>query len=88
MVEFARSLSGHDKDRIYIIYKEENDFVYLVDGEIRPFERPKKKNVKHIQRIKMLPDSVMRILESEEYQEVDTKIKKAIKEYVKCQKQM
>ena len=77
MVEFARSLSGHDKDRIYIIYKEENDFVYLVDGELRPFDKPKKKNVKHIQRIKKLPESVNGILESDVYQEVDTKIKKA-----------
>ena len=32
---FAISKAGHDKNRMYLIMKEEGDFVYLADGKIR-----------------------------------------------------
>ncbi len=48
----AYSLAGHDKDRIYLIIKEDADYVWLVDGEFRTLDNPKKKNKKHIQIIK------------------------------------
>lgn len=48
----AYSLSGHDKGRIYLIMREENDYVYLSDGDVRTVERLKKKNKKHIQIIR------------------------------------
>ena len=49
---FAYSLSGHDKGKVYLIVKEEQDYVYLADGAVRTIERLKKKNKKHIQIIK------------------------------------
>ena len=49
---FAYSLSGHDKDRVYLIINEDKDFVYLADGDVRTTDRLKKKNKKHIQVIK------------------------------------
>ena len=49
---FAYSLSGHDKGKVYLIVKEEQDYVYLADGAVRTIERLKKKNKKHIQVIK------------------------------------
>jgi hypothetical protein len=48
----AYSLAGHDKGEIYLIMKEENDYVYVVDGELKKIDKPKKKNKKHIQVIK------------------------------------
>lgn len=48
----AKSMSGHDKDNIYVILNIDETYVYLVDGERRTFDRPKRKNKKHIQIIK------------------------------------
>ena len=45
----ALSLAGHDKNQIYIIIKEDDEYVYLSDGRLKPFDLPKKKNKKHIQ---------------------------------------
>ena len=45
----AKSKAGHDKGKIYVIYETDETYVYLVDGEIRGIENPKKKKRKHIQ---------------------------------------
>lgn len=47
----AKSIAGHDKDQIYVIVKEEGEYVYVSDGRFRPLEKPKKKNKKHVQPI-------------------------------------
>ncbi len=41
--EFATSKAGHDKDRLYMIVSEEEEWVYLCDGRLRGVEHPKKK---------------------------------------------
>lgn len=48
----ARSLSGHDMNKVYAIVGETESAVYLADGDGRTKEAPKKKNRKHIQIIK------------------------------------
>lgn len=48
----ATSKAGHDKNQVYIIIKETEKYVYIVDGILRKIENPKKKNKKHIQIIK------------------------------------
>lgn len=53
----AASKAGHDKGMVYVIIKEEAEYIYLVDGKIRTLAKPKKKNKKHIQVIKKCPDS-------------------------------
>ena len=47
------SLAGHDKGKLYYILKEEADAFLVCDGDIRPLEKPKKKNKKHVQVIKV-----------------------------------
>ena len=47
----ARSKAGHDKGHVYVIYNIEEAYVYLVDGDIRTIEKPKKKKKKHVQLI-------------------------------------
>lgn len=48
----AVSRAGHDKENTYVIIDEEDEYVYLADGQTRTVDRPKRKNKKHIQVIK------------------------------------
>lgn len=61
----AKSLAGHDKGEVFVIIKDIEEYVFLVDGKLRPVEKPKRKNRKHIQiihddgeqkRIKLIQD--------------------------------
>lgn len=49
---FAISKAGHDKGRMYLILKEEGEYVYLADGRLRTADNPKKKKKKHVQPVK------------------------------------
>jgi hypothetical protein len=81
-VKLARSLSGHDKDRVYVVLKEEGSYVWLADGRLRLMAAPKKKNRRHIQPIVYVPEEVRDILESEGGPD-DVRIKRALKIYEK-----
>ena len=58
--KFAKSKAGHDKDQIYVILKEDAEYVYLVDGKIKTINKPKKKRKKHIQIILKEDENVSR----------------------------
>ena len=77
-MEFAKSLSGHDKNQYYFVLQKDGEFCMLVNGTNRPVEKPKKKNQKHIQVIKNLPQEVLEILEQKQN---NLTIKRAIKCY-------
>ncbi|MCI5958335.1 MAG: KOW domain-containing RNA-binding protein [Lachnospiraceae bacterium] len=47
--KIAIAMAGHDKGHAYIIIKEEDGFVYLVDGENRKLDNPKRKSIRHVQ---------------------------------------
>ena len=79
-MEFAKSLSGHDKNQYYLILNEEDDFYVLVNGTTRPLNKSKRKNKKHVQIVKKLPLQIEEILSREV---TDLTIKKAILEYNK-----
>lgn len=86
MVGFmAVSKAGHDRGKIYLIIREEEEYVYLVDGKSRTFENPKRKNRKHIQVIKKWEDPSIteKLLRGET---ID--IGMIIQEVKICQKQM
>ena len=44
----ARSLAGHDKDRLYIIIRRDAEYVWLVDGITRTMEKQKAVNGRRI----------------------------------------
>lgn len=50
----ARSLAGHDRGRLYAIQAIEaashgtGQYLLLIDGVVRGWERPKRKNLKHM----------------------------------------
>jgi len=51
----AKAKAGRDKNKIFVILKEDAKYVYLVDGKRRTLDNPKKKNKKHIQIIQRIP---------------------------------
>ena len=54
----AWSRAGHDKDKLYVVVKTDGEYVYLSDGKLKAVDKPKKKNIKHIQIIKTIPDEL------------------------------
>lgn len=67
----AKSLAGHDKDRIYVITSVEEEYVFLADGVHKTLDEAKKKNRKHIQPIKKAEVTVF----------TDETVKNVIKDY-------
>ena len=70
----ARSLAGHDKEKVYVITKIEDAYVYLSDGKNRKTDNPKKKKKKHVQIIR---------IKQEINSENKKKKKRILKEYSK-----
>lgn len=75
-LEFAKSLLGHDRNQYYLVVKKEEQNVYLVNGTTKSLDSPKKKNRRHIQIIRKLPDEVREALEESV---TDLTVKRAIK---------
>lgn len=46
--QLVKSRAGRDKDKYYLIYDWDDEFVYVVDGDIKRIQYPKKKNIKHL----------------------------------------
>lgn len=85
--KLAISKSGHDKDSIYVIIKEEAAEIYLADGRLKTVEKPKKKNKKHIQIIKKLPKEITEMLpQDREFR--NEEVKRAIKLYTKIKENL
>ena len=85
--EFATSKAGHDKDRLYMIVGEEEEWVYLCDGRLRGVEHPKKKKKKHIQIIhSSAQDTLIQIIKQNlpgERDEIDRQIRKTLEDYLR-----
>ena len=73
----ASSKAGHDEDSVYVIIREDGEYIYVADGKSRTVERPKRKNKKHIQLIKM------KRMPEQENGFSDLAIKRTIKEYLR-----
>lgn len=76
----ATSKAGHDKSDVYVIVAEDETYVYLCDGRLKPLSSPKKKSKKHIQIIKKNIDEELqnRLLSGETV--YDEEIKRLIKQ--------
>ena len=65
--QLAISKAGHDKDALYVVVRQEGDFVYLCDGRLKTPEKPKKKRLKHVQPVNRRVDGgLLRKLQSGE----------------------
>ena len=60
----AKALAGHDLGKIYVIMDVDEEYVYLVDGKIRTFDKPKKKRKKHVQLIKETSQTLIEKIQS------------------------
>ncbi len=50
--QLVYSKQGRDKDSVYVVVELiDQDFVKVSDGRKRPLSRPKKKNIKHLQKV-------------------------------------
>ena len=45
----VQSLAGRDKGKLFLVVGVEENYVYLVDGDVRKVENPKRKKIKHIE---------------------------------------
>ncbi|NLL81201.1 MAG: hypothetical protein GX231_02690 [Tissierellia bacterium] len=47
--QVVKSRAGRDRGRTFLIYEIlDEDFVLVVDGDLRKLKNPKKKNIKHL----------------------------------------
>ncbi len=53
------SKAGHDKDVTYIVIGRDKDRIFLADGKYKTIEKPKCKNIKHIQPTKHIEESLL-----------------------------
>ena len=81
----ASSKAGHDKDTIYVIIKEDTEYVWLADGRIKTISKPKKKRKKHVQIIKYFNNEDMQSKLLEGKAVSDLEIMMILKKYKKHQ---
>lgn len=47
--QIVRSRAGRDKNRFFIVVMlQDEDYVYIADGDLRKIEKPKLKKIKHL----------------------------------------
>ncbi len=60
----VRSIAGRDKGDLFIVMSREGDYAYLVNGELRKADHPKKKKLKHLQGTNSVSEFIRNKLES------------------------
>ena len=81
----ASSKAGHDKDKVYIVIKEEKEYVWLADGKTKTVAQPKKKRKKPIQLSKYFFSKDMKTLLEQGELVSDLEITMVLKKYRKHQ---
>jgi len=79
--QIVKSKSGRDKDRYFLVSKvlPKENAVFLVDGEKRLLEKPKKKNLLHIQITKTVAKELTEKIQKGS-ESCDQEIKRYLKE--------
>jgi len=44
----VKSMAGHDSGNLFVVLRQEGDYVLLADGKRRKKEKPKRKKWKHV----------------------------------------
>lgn len=56
----VKSRAGRDKGRFFVILSiQDENYVYIADGDLRKIERPKKKKLKHLDVSKRVLDEFL-----------------------------
>lgn len=74
------SKSGRDKRRPFIVVDFDEQYLYLVDGDLRKLEKPKKKKFMHVQIVNVVVDDIKQKLDENEYLN-DADFRKALQAY-------
>lgn len=74
------SKSGRDKRRPFIVVDFDGQYVYLVDGDLRKLQKPKKKKIMHVQIVNDVIDDIAKKLEDGLYLN-DADFRKALEAY-------
>lgn len=82
----ASSKAGHDVNKVYVVVKEEGEYLWLADGRCRSVLKPKKKKKKHIQLIKYFSDDILNKDIQQGKSLSDEEIRRVLKAYEKCRK--
>lgn len=70
----AVSRCGHDRGREYLVYRLLDErFLLVVDGDIRPLSKPKKKNVQHLDLCQETADGLVARLETGRASDVEVR---------------
>ena len=73
-------MAGRDKGNYFIVTKTEDNYIYIVDGNIHKMENPKYKKVKHIEIIDKCEEYLReRLLNNNKVTNQD--IKRALKKF-------
>ncbi|MGI6225185.1 MAG: RNA-binding protein [Peptococcales bacterium] len=46
--QLVKSRAGRDQDKFYLVFSWDHEYVYVVDGNTRRIQNPKKKNIRHL----------------------------------------
>ena len=74
----VKNKAGRDGEHIYIVLKADEQFVYVVDGDKRTLQKPKRKNPRHLQRTGKIANIIINEA-SKDITSENAKIKKEIK---------
>ncbi|MDA8344694.1 MAG: KOW domain-containing RNA-binding protein [Thermaerobacter sp.] len=56
--DLVRVLRGRDSGRIFLVIGHSVQRLQLVDGDLRPFKRPKSKNPRHVEQCGTVPEEM------------------------------
>lgn len=79
--QIIKSKAGRDKDRYFIIIEVKDEYVYVVDGNLRKLEKPKAKKIKHIQPVNVVVEELKEQL-ALGYKVTNADIRKALELYI------
>ena len=77
------SKSGHDKGTLFIIIDIKDEYLYLADGKIRKIEKPKKKKIKHVQKVNYVIKEIQEKIQGESNLN-NAGLRKAISQYLEA----
>ena len=87
------STAGHDMGELFVVQETLGEYVFLIDGKNRPFEKPKKKKMKHLAKIGLVEKEKIDEILSNKHT-VNAEVRKVLKVYKNqikenvCQKKM
>ena len=76
----AKSKAGHDRQQVYVVIAEENEYYLLANGTTKTVSKPKRKKKIHLQLIKDIPSEVLNETKGTETLD-DVLIKRILKVY-------